>query len=71
VSGGAGHGCEPEVGPLPLVLIPNFRGGNLVAAPRALEYRLDDRPLLLQRMAGGQMEGDAEGAYVRGISRSS
>jgi len=48
-----GHCREPQLGPLPLVLIPNFSGGNLVAAPCAIEDGLYDGPLLFQRVAGG------------------
>lgn len=62
---------EPQLGSLPLVLIPNFGGSNLIPAPGAFEDGLDEGPLLFQRVAGGEMEGDAERAYVRGISRSS
>src|SRR5205807_9984324 len=62
---------EPQLSSLPFVLIPNFGGSNLIPAPGAFEDRLDEGPLLLQRVAGGEMEGDAERAYARGICRSS
>ena len=71
MTGTAGNRCESEVGPLPLFLIPNFGGGNLIPATGTFENRLDDGPLLLQGVAGGEKEGDVEGPYVRGISRSS
>ena len=71
MTGTARDNREPQLGSLPLVLIPNFGGGNLVAAPSTLQDGLDDGPLLLQRMAGGKMKGDMEMPYVRGISRSS
>ena len=62
---------EPQLGPLPLVLIPNFGRRNLISPSGAFEYRLDEGPLLLQGVAGRKMKCDAEGPYVRGISRSS
>jgi len=71
VTGAACYSREPQLGPLPLVLIPNFRGGNLIAPPGAFEDRLDEGPLLLQGVAGREMESDVEVPYVRGISRSS
>jgi hypothetical protein len=71
VTGAACYSREPQLGSLPLVLIPNFGGRNLVAAPGAFENRLDEGPLLLEGVAGGKEEGDVEGPYVRGISRSS
>jgi hypothetical protein len=69
-----GAGCnsrEPQLGSLPLVLIPNFGGGNLIATPGAFEDGLDEGPLLLQGVTGREMECDVEVSYVRGISRSS
>jgi hypothetical protein len=71
VTGAARHSREPQLGPLPFVLIPNFGRRNLVAPPRAFEDGLDDGPLLFQRVAGREMECDVEMPYVRGISRSS
>jgi len=71
MTGAACYSCEAQLGSLPLVLIPNFCGGNLISTPRAFEDRLDDGPLLLEGVAGGEMESDVEGPYVRGISRSS
>lgn len=71
MSGAPSHYGEPQLGSLPLVLIPNFGGGNLKAAPGAVEDRLDQGPLLFQRVAGWEVKGDAESPYVRGISRSS
>jgi hypothetical protein len=71
VARSSGNHCEPQVGSLPLVLIPNFGGSNLKSAPGPFEDRLDDGPFLLQGVAGGEMEGDVESSYVRGISRSS
>ena len=71
MTGTARDNREPQLGSLPLVLIPNFGGGNLVAAPGAFEDGLDEGPLLLQGMAGREMECDVEMPYVRGISRSS
>jgi hypothetical protein len=67
----SGYRREPQLGSLPLVLIPDFGGGNLVAAAGAFENRLDERPLLLEGVTGRKEEGDVEGPYVRGISRSS
>jgi hypothetical protein len=52
VTATAGDRCETQLGALPLVLIPNFGGGNLIAAPGAFEDRLDEGPLLFQRVAG-------------------
>jgi hypothetical protein len=71
MAGGTGHGGEAEVGPLPLLLVSDFGGRDLVPASGAVEDRLDDGPLLLQGMAGGKVEANVKGAYVRGISRSS
>ena len=67
----AGHGREPELGPLPLVLVPDLGGRDLVAAAGTFEDGLDRRSLVLQRAAGWQTELDLEVPYVRGISRSS
>ena len=71
MTGTARYSREPQLGSLPLVLIPNFSGGNLIAAPSAFQDGLDEGPLLLQGVAGGEMESDVEVPYVRGISRSS
>jgi hypothetical protein len=71
VTAAAGNRCKTQLGSLPLVLIPNFRGGNLIATAGAFENRLDEGPLLLEGVAGGEMESDVEMPYVRGISRSS
>ena len=71
MTGTACYSREPQLGPLPLVLIPNFGGGDLVAASGTFEDGLDEGPLLLQGMAGREMESDVEVPYVRGISRSS
>ena len=71
VTGSACYSREPQLGPLPLVLIPNFCCRNLVPPAGAFENRLDEGPLLLQGVAGRKMECDAEVPYVRGISRSS
>ena len=70
----AGAACdrsEPQLGPLPLVLTPNFRGGNLIAPAGTVQNGLDEGPLLLQGVAGRQTKSDVEVPYVRGISRSS
>ena len=71
MTGAACYSREPQLGSLPFVLIPNFGGRDLIAAPGAFEDRLDEGPLLLQGMAGREMECDVEVPYVRGISRSS
>jgi hypothetical protein len=71
VTGAARHSREPQLGPLPLVLIPNFGCRNLIPTPRPFENGLDNGPLLFQRVAGREMECDVEMPYVRGISRSS
>jgi hypothetical protein len=55
VPGVTGHGREPQLGSLPLVLIPDLGGGNLIAAPGTVEDGPDDGPLLLQRVAGREM----------------
>ena len=62
---------EPQLGPLPLVLIPDFGSGNLKTTPGSVEDWLDDGPLLFQGVAGGETQRDVEVPYVRGISRSS
>jgi len=71
VTGAACYSREPQLGPLPFVLIPNFGRGNLIAAACAFEDRLDEGPLLLQGVTGREMKSDVESPYVRGISRSS
>jgi len=71
VSGAACDSREPQLGPLPFVLIPNFSRRNLVPAAGAFEDGLDEGPLLLQGVAGREVESDVEMPYVRGISRSS
>ena len=71
MGGFTGHRCEFELGPLPLVLVPDLGGRNLVAAPRPVENGLDEGPLLLQGVAGGEMKLDLQMPYARGISRSS
>ena len=68
---GAGNSREPQLGPLPLVLIPNLGSGNLKTTAGSVEDGLDDGPLLFQRVAGGETQRDVEVPYVRGISRSS
>jgi len=67
----SGNRCEPQLGSLPFFLIPNFGGGNLISAAGTFENRLDEGPLLLEGVAGRKKQGDVEGPYVRGISRSS
>jgi hypothetical protein len=71
VTGAGCHGREPQVGSLPLVLIPDFSRGNLIPTAGAFQDGLDEGPLLLQGVAGREMESDVEMPYVRGISRSS
>ena len=71
VTGTARYSREPQLGPLPLVLIPNFGRGNLIPPAGAFENGFDESPLFLQGMAGGQEESDVKVPYVRGISRSS
>ena len=71
MTGTACYSREPQLGSLPLVLIPNFGGRNLVPAAGAFEDGLDEGPLLLQGVAGREVESDVEMPYVRGISRSS
>jgi len=71
VTRAACYSREPEVGSLPLVLIPNFRGGNLIPPAGAFENGLDESPLLLQGVTGREEESDVEVPYARGISRSS
>ena len=71
MTGRTGHGCEPQLGPLPLVLIPDFRSGHLKTTPGSVEDWLDDGPLFFPGVAGGETQRDVEVPYVRGISRSS
>jgi len=71
VAGVTGDCGEPQLGPLPLVLIADLGGGNLIPAPSPVEDGLDESPLLFQRVAGREVESDVEVPYVRGISRSS
>ena len=71
MTGAACHSREPQLGPLPLVLIPNFGRGNLISAAGTFEDRLDEGPLLLEGVAGREMESNVQVPYVRGISRSS
>ena len=71
MTGAACHSREPQLGPLPFVLIPNFGRRNLIATASAFEDGLDKRPLLLQGVAGRQEQSNVEVPYVRGISRSS
>ena len=67
----AGHGREPELGPLPLVLVTDLGRRHLIAAAGAFENGLDDGPLVLEGTAGRETKLDLEMPYVRGISRSS
>jgi len=71
VTGAACYSREPQLGSLPLVLIPNFGRRYLIPPAGAFENGFDEGPLLLQRVAGGKEECDVEMPYVRGISRSS
>jgi hypothetical protein len=71
VTGAACYSREPQLGSLPLVLIPNFGGRNLIAPAGAFENGLDEGPLLLEGVTGWEVECDVEVPYVRGISRSS
>ena len=71
MAGAGRYSGEPQLGSLPLLLISDFGGGNLIAAAGAVQNWLDERPLLLEGVAGRQMESDEEVPYVRGISRSS
>ena len=71
VTGTACYDREPQLRSLPLVLVPNFCCSNLISPACAFKDRLDDGPLLLQGVAGREVESDVEMPYVRGISRSS
>src|SRR5579859_6719302 len=72
-----GHGQHR---PLPAVLMVDLGSRDAEAAMAALEDRLDDGPLVLERMGvrkvqverqSGGMHGALLPSYVRGISRSS
>jgi hypothetical protein len=71
VSGVPSHRREPELGSLPLVLVGDLGSRHLIATPGAFEDGLDDGPLVLQGVAGREVELDVQMPYVRGISRSS
>ena len=48
---------------------PTFGGRHLEPVPGALEDRLDDGPLLLERMRIGKVQLDLQGGDVHGTSR--
>lgn len=53
------------------VYMPRLRDSDVVLSPELSHDRLDDRPLLLQRMNIAEQNVELQHAYERGFSLSS